>query len=137
MTVRLLDATRNAGVDAMLALANAGGAGSIQIRSGTQPATAGTAASGALLVTIPLANPGFTAASAGTGVVASTPRTATGVANGTAGWFRVLSGGGATVFDGSVTATGGGGDLTLATTTVSIGLEVNVTGGGLTIPSGN
>ena len=38
-------------------------------------------------------------------------------------------------FDGSVTATGGGGDLTLATTSITSGLSIDITGGTITVPA--
>jgi hypothetical protein len=37
--------------------------------------------------------------------------------------------------DGSVTATGAGGDLQLATTAISVGLTVDITGGTVTMPA--
>jgi hypothetical protein len=40
----------------------------------------------------------------------------------------------AAVMDGDVTATGGGGDLTLATTSITSGLSVDITGGTVTMP---
>jgi hypothetical protein len=132
MVVRLLDPSRNAMVDALTLLVNAGGAGSIQIRSGSQPATAGTAASGTLLATVPLAADAWGDAASGTAALLGTPRTATGAAAGTAGWFRVLSGGGATVFDGAIP-----GEMTLNSTTISVGVDFQITSLSVTMPSGN
>lgn len=60
----------------------------------------------------------------------------TGLAAGTAGWFRMKDSTGATVLDGSATATGGGGDLQLNTTTVSVGLDLEITAGTVTMPAG-
>lgn len=137
MAIRLPTATRNAACDAIVDSADAGsGAGTIQIRSGTQPASANDVASGTLLATVTLADPAFGAASSGSASLAGTPRAATGVAAGTAGWFRLLDSTGATVLDGSVTATGGGGDLTLNTTTISTGLAIEITSGSVTMPAG-
>ncbi|BCJ64145.1 hypothetical protein Prubr_11660 [Polymorphospora rubra] len=66
--------------------------------------------------------------------------TATASADGTAGWFRVLdsteaAGSGLGVFDGAVTATGGGGQLTLSTVSITTGLTVEITSGSLTMPA--
>lgn len=133
MAIRLSAASRNAAVDAIAARPNAGGAGVIEIRSGAQPATADDAATGTLLATIPLAATAYGAAANGTAALAGTPRQATGLAAGTAGWFRVKSGGGATVFDGSVGTAGA--DLLLNTTTVSVGVAVEVTALPIVMPA--
>lgn len=60
----------------------------------------------------------------------------TGVAAANAGWFRMLDNSGDTILDGSVTVTGGGGDLELNTIAISIGLTVEITSGTLTMPAG-
>lgn len=136
MALTLATATRNAKADAAVDLIDAGtGAGSLQIRSGSRPASANDAATGTLLAEVILEDPAFGAASSGAASLVD-PAPVTGAAAGTATWFRVLDGDDATIFDGSVTATGGGGDLTLATTTISVGLTVDITGGTYTQPSG-
>jgi hypothetical protein len=61
--------------------------------------------------------------------------TTTGVATGTAGWFRITDNSGDTVMDGSVTATGGGGELELNTTSITTGVTVEITAGTLTTPA--
>jgi hypothetical protein len=138
MAIRLPTASRNAAADAVVDRIDGGsGAGTIQIRTGTQPASANDAASGTLLATFTLADPAFGAAATGTATLDADPvLTTTGVAAGDAGWFRVLDSDSATVYDGSITATGGGGDLTMATIAVSVGLEVRITGGTYTQPAG-
>lgn len=134
MALSLATSARTAMCDALVDLLDAGsGAGTMQIRTGTKPATPNTAATGTLLATVTLVDPAFGAASSGVATLAD-PGAVTAVADGTAGWFRALDSTGAAVFDGTVTATGGGGDLTLATTTVTIGLSIDVTGGTVTMP---
>ena len=134
--LRIPTATRNAGANAMADLADAGsGAATLQVRTGSQPASANDAVSGTLLVTFTLADPAFGAASTGVKTAASVPRTATGAAAGTAGWARLLDSTGATVMDMDVTATGGGGTATMDTTTVSSGLTVNLTALTVTMPA--
>jgi hypothetical protein len=142
VAVRLNTAARNAGVDAITALVNGGsGAGVLRIYSGTQPAGPGTSPSGTLLLAITLSDPAFASASSGSAAIDVTPALATtGLAAGTAGYFRLVdsteaAGTGLGVVDGSVTATGGGGDLTLSTTTVSIGLDVTITSLSITLPA--
>lgn len=117
---------RNAKAAAAVGLLDAGaGPGVIQIRTGSMPATPQTAASGTLLATVTLSDPAGGAPS--TGVVTITdPASVTGVGDGTAGWARFQDSTGAAVFDCDVTATGGGGALTLSTTTISTGVTVDL-----------
>jgi hypothetical protein len=138
VTIRLPTAARNAACDAVVDLADAGaGAATIEVRTGAQPANANNAASGTLLATFTAADPAFGAASTGVATLDTTPAlSTTGVAAGDAGWFRVKDSNGATVMDGSVTATGGGGDLEMNTVTVSVGLTLEITSGTVTMPAG-
>jgi hypothetical protein len=111
------------------------GAGTIQIRTGAQPATGNDPATGTLLATVTLADPAWSGPVVGVMTLDTTPvLSTTGVAAGTAGWFRMLDNSGDSILDGSVTGTGGGGDLELNTTTISIGLTVEITAGTLTMP---
>jgi hypothetical protein len=137
VAIRLPTASRNAACDAVVDRLDAGsGPGKIEIRSGSQPASAGDSATGTLLATVVLADPAFGNAGASSPGQAALvdPGAVVGVAAGTAGWFRAMDSDSTTVLDGSVTATGGGGDLTLATTTISVGLSVDITGGPVTMP---
>lgn len=135
MALSLATSARTAMCDALVDLVDAGsGAGTIEIRTGSKPATPNTAATGTLLATVTLADPAFGAAASGVATLTD-PAAVDAVADGTAGWFRALDSTGAAVFDGTVTATGGGGDLTLATTTVTTGLSIDVTGGTVTMPA--
>jgi hypothetical protein len=121
--------TRN---DALVDSLDAGsGAGTIKIYSGSRPATPGDAISGTLLVTITCADPAFGASSSGAATI-SDPAGVAAVATGTASHFRAADSDGNAKFDGSVTATGGGGDLTLATTSIVSGATVDITGGTIT-----
>lgn len=137
MATRLATATRNATCDAAVDLLDAGpAAGTIKLYTGAQPASANDAATGTLLATITLSDPAFGAASTGVATLAGTPLSGTGVAAGTAGWARLADSTGATVLDGSVTATGGGGQVELSTTTISVGVTVQITSGTVTMPAG-
>src|SRR5688572_2177889 len=141
MATRLATATRNAATDAVVDLIDGGaGAGTIDVRTGTQPATAEDSATGTLLLTFTLNDPAFGAAGAsvaGRADLDVSPAVATvGLADGDAGWFRVKDSTGATVFDGAVTATGGGGQLELSTIAVSVDLDVSITSGTVTMPAG-
>jgi hypothetical protein len=137
MATRISTASRNAAAAGVAALADAGaGAGIIQVRSGAQPTTAEDAATGTLLATFTLNDPAFGAPSIGVASLDADPAvTATGAAAGTAGWFRLLDSTGGKVLDGSVTATGGGGQLELNTTTVSVGLTLQITAMTINMPA--
>lgn len=135
MTIRLATTARNASTDAVVDLIDAGsGAGTIQVRTGSQPASAQDAASGTLLATITLGDPAFGASSVGV-ATATDPVSVNASSAGTAGWFRVLDSDGATVFDGNVTVTGGGGDMTVANTSIASGQPVDVTSFTYTTPA--
>lgn len=138
MAVRLATATRNSACDAVVDAVDGGtGAGTVKIYSGTQPASANNAASGTLLVTFTLNDPAFGAAASGAASLVVSPAiSATAAATGTAGWFRMETSTPGTVIDGSVTATGGGGDMTVDNTSITSGQTVNLTSGTVTMPSG-
>jgi hypothetical protein len=121
--------------DSVDALINTPGPGTIKVYSGTQPANANSAITGTLLVSFTLDNPAFGTASGGVVTLSGTPLSQTGVAAGTATHFRCANATPATVFDGSVTATGGGGQLQLNTTTISVGVTVQITAGTFTMPA--
>jgi hypothetical protein len=132
----LTTAIRNTMTDAIVDSLDAGaGPGTIQIRSGTRPADPATTATGTLLATVTCADPAFGASSSGAATI-SDPAAVTAVATATATWFRALDSNAAACFDGLVTATGGGGDLTLTTTSIVSGMQVDVTGGTITVPQG-
>lgn len=126
---KLTNRGASASADAVTALlAN----GYLRIYSGTKPATADTAISGnTLLAELRFGATAF--ASAVNGVATANAITDDASANntGTATWFRCLDSGGVdvtdNVFDGDVSATGGGGDLQLATTSLVAGGQVGVT----------
>lgn len=131
-------ATQNAQVSNLGARFDAGAAGgTIKIYSGTRPANANTAVGGGntLLLTFTLAVTSLGAPANGVASLASLPLVASGVAAGTAAWWRGADSDGNTVMDGSCGATGSGQDIELSTTTISVGLDVNMTAGTLTQPA--
>lgn len=137
MATRLPDGSQQAAADAVVDRIDVGGAGSLKIYTGSQPADADSTPAGTLLVTIALAATAYGSANtSGTAALASTPRTGTAAATGTAGCFEVVSGGGLKVFQGSVTATGGGGDLTLDNVSIASGQTVSISSLSYTQPAG-
>lgn len=134
--LRLATTARNAAASAVTGLLDAGAAaGTIQIRTGSMPATPQTAASGTLLATVTLSDPAGGAPSTGVVTIAD-PASVTGVAAGTAGWARFLDSNANAVMDCDVTATGGGGGIELSTTTISVGVTVDLGAITFTIPQG-
>jgi hypothetical protein len=132
MALTIADAVRTARNDVLVDSLDAGsGAGTIKIYSGSRPATPDDAITGTLLATITCADPAFGASSSGAATL-SDPAGVTAVATNTATHFRAADSDGTAKFDGLVTATGGGGDLTLATVSVVSGVTVDVTGGTIT-----
>ena len=135
MAIRLPIATRNGMATAIKTAVDAGsGAGKMRIYSGSQPGSADSAASGTLLVEIPLPDPAFGSPSSGV-ITLADPNSTAVTTSGTAGWFRVLDSDNNTVFDGNVGTSGT--DLVVATTTFTAGVAVDILSGGtITVPAG-
>ena len=102
----------------------------IMIYTGAPPANGDASPTGTLLCTIQfpsaphMAHPNpFSAPANGIVTVYPTvvPLGGPVVATGTAGWFRVVAANGSPVFDGTVTASGSGGDLLVDSTTFGAG----------------
>jgi len=132
MATTISASARNAAVDAITALLNGG---SLEIRTGSQPTGPGVAATGTLLGTLTLSATAFAASSSGAATANPIAGDSSADATGTAGWFRAKSSGGAGVIDGAVTATGGGGELTLDSTSIIAGGTINVTAWTVTMPA--
>ncbi|MEU3052265.1 hypothetical protein [Streptomyces griseus] len=135
MALRISTAARNAAADKIDDLVSAGGGtfGKIEIRTGSQPATPDSAATGTLLATFTLQNPAFGNASAGSITLGGTPLTVAASATGTAGWFRVYANGTATaVVDGACGTSGA--ELNLNTVSLNSGVNVTITSGVITMP---
>lgn len=125
--MKISTAAANACVDALTALIDGGpGAGTVQIRTGAEPATVAATATGTLLGTLTLGDPSFGAASSGVATAAAVTGDSSADATGTAGWFRVFDSTGTAVEQGNITATGGGGDMTLDSVAIVAGGTINV-----------
>lgn len=125
MALAFSTALRNARANAITT--EAGSACKLAIYDGARPATGGTATNKLAEFTF-AAN--LAAAASGGVLTLNVPPNATGLAAGTATWARITTSGGTFVVDLSV-----GSDITLNTTTVSVGLTVQFTSG--TITEGN
>lgn len=106
-----------------------GSAATIEIRSGTKPATPETAASGTLLATVTISG-SFT--STGGVLTAADPAAASVVASGTAGHFRVKTSGGTAKIDGLVGTSGS--DMNLSTVSLVSGGTVDLGVPSFTVP---
>lgn len=119
---RLANAAANAAADAVTALLNGG---TLKIYDGAQPATADTGLSGnTLLATLTFGSPAFGSAVAGVATANAITQDSVADATGTAAWFRCLTSGASTVFDGSVGTSGA--DLNLNSVAISAGAAVAV-----------
>lgn len=98
--------------------------GTLTIFTGSPPSV-GSAPTGTALVVITLPADAFNAASGGTKAKAGTWQDLSADASGTAGYFRME--GGSNILQGTVTATGGGGDLELDNVVIAITQQVTVT----------
>jgi hypothetical protein len=133
MTVQLSTAARNGMLDAIESAA--GTSAKFQIWTGSAPANCATASSGTKLVEISMSADWWAAASTGTKAFNSLPLTTTGLAAGSAGYFRIVDSAGTTChLQGTVTATGGGGDLIVDNVSIAVGQNVSITAFTLTAP---
>lgn len=142
MGIQLSVTVRNARLDAIETAI--GVSAKLQIYSGSMPASAAAAATGTQLVNETLDSDWMANAASGSKAMqhggsalsSGNPYTSTGVAGGTAGYFRIYDSTGTTChLQGTVTATGGGGDMTVDNTSIASGQTVNVTG--FTLTDGN
>jgi hypothetical protein len=133
MGLRLSPGARNAALDAITALLNAGGAGTLDIRTGAQPTDPATAATGTLLATLTLSATAFAAASSQSSAL-NAVTSATAAATGTAGWFRLKNNAGTGIIDGTVGTSGA--ELNLSSTSIVSGGTVSITSGSITLPVG-
>lgn len=107
--------------------------GVLTIRSGSPPGP-NNAATGTVLATMALPNPAFAASSGGTVAKSGTWQDSSADAGGTAGHFRVVrsTDNGATNdgsqerWEGTVTATGNGGDMTLDNIVIALGQSITI-----------
>lgn len=126
MAIQLSASVRNARLDTIES--TIGASAVLKIRSGAAPADVATADSGTVLATLTLPSDWMAAASGGTKAKSGTWQDASADATGTAAHFRIYANDGTTAhLQGTVTATGGGGDLTLDNVSIASGQSVTIT----------
>lgn len=116
---------RTARASQIVAAIDAGaGAGKLRLYNGTRPATGGTVTT--LLAELTFSDPCGTVTS-GVLTFSDIASDASADNTGTATWFRIVDSTGAFVLDGTITVTGGGGDITMTSTSIQAGVTVDAT----------
>lgn len=126
MTIQLSTAVRNARLDAIETAI--GTSAILRVRSGAAPANCATADSGTVLATASLPSDWMAAASSGAKSKTGTWEDTSADATGTAAHFRIYDSAGTTChLQGTVTVTGGGGDMTVDSVSFTAGQAFTVT----------
>lgn len=134
MTMQFSVAVRNARLDAIESAI--GVSAILKIRTGAAPASCATADSGTVLATLNLPSDYMAAASGGAKAKTGTWQDASADAGGTAAHWRLYASDGTTCHaQGTCTATGGGGDMTLDNVVLAAAQQFTVTG--FTLTDGN
>lgn len=134
MALQYSTSVRNAQLDAIETTISTSAV--LKLRSGSPPSDVATADSGTVLATLSLPSDWLAAASSGSKAKSGTWEDTSADATGTIGHFRVYASDGTTAhIQGTVTATGGGGDMTVDNTSVASGQNVTVSS--FTISRGN
>lgn len=126
MAFQFSTSARNAALDAIETAI--GTSAILKIRTGSAPANVAAAASGTVLATLNLPSDWLAAASSGSKSKSGTWEDTSADATGTAGHFEITASDGTTRhIQGTVTATGGGGDMTLDNVSIASGQAVTIT----------
>jgi hypothetical protein len=124
MALQFSVAVRNARLDSIET--TIGVSPTLELRTGAPPATCATADSGTVVATMTLPSDFMAAASAGAKALAGTWQDTSADAAGTVGHFRVKQGATCHI-QGTVTITGGGGDMTLDNNVLAAAQPVSIT----------
>jgi hypothetical protein len=134
MALQYSVAVRNARLDAVES--SIGTSAILKIRTGAPPASCATADSGTVLATLSLPSDWMAAASVGAKAKSGTWEDTSADNAGTAAHFRIYASDGTTCgIQGTVTASGGGGDMTVDNTSFAAGQAFSVTA--FTLTAGN
>lgn len=126
MTLQYSVAVRNARLDVVES--TIGTSAVLKIRTGSPPANVGTADSGTVLATCSLPSDWMDPASSGAKAMAGVWGDSAADADGTAAHFRIYASDGTTAhMQGTVTVTGGGGDMTVDNTSFAAGQAFSIT----------
>jgi hypothetical protein len=131
MAIQLSVDVRNARLEAIETTTGTGAI--MRIRTGAQPASCATADSGTVLATLTLPSDWMSNASGGTKSLLGTWQDTAADATGTAAHYRIYDSAGTTChLQGSVTATGNGGDITVDNVSFATGQQFTITAFSLT-----
>jgi hypothetical protein len=134
MSMNLSMAVRNNMLDAIESAI--GTAAILAMCSGSKPSACASAETGTRLVTMNLPSDYLANAASASKAKSGTWQDSSADASGTIGYFRIYDSTGTTChLQGSITATGGGGDMTVDNTNVAAGQVVTVTA--FTLNAGN
>jgi hypothetical protein len=134
MTLQISVAVRNAMLDAIESTVGTGAV--LKIRTGEQPANCAAEDTGTVLATLTLPSDWMAAANAGSKALNGTWQDTSADATGTAAHWRIYASDGTTChMQGTITATGGGGDMTLITTSITSGQPITISS--FTLTAGN
>ena len=134
MAIQLSIAVRNARSDAYETAIGTGAI--VRLRTGAMPANCAAADSGTVLASITLASEWAAPAANGAKAWNNLPVAFTGSADGILGHYRIYASDGSTCHEqGTITATGGGGDITVTNVSLANGQGGTITG--KTITEGN
>lgn len=134
MTIQLSVTVRNARLDAIESAI--GVSAVLKLRTGAAPADCATADSGTVVASMTLPSDWMAAAASGAKAKAGTWQDTSADNPGTVAHFRLYASDGTTCHcQGTVTATGGGGDMTLDNNVVTAGQQITITG--FTLTDGN
>lgn len=126
MAVQLSTAVRNAKLDAIET--QIGASAVLKIRTGAAPANCAAADAGTVLATLSLPADWMSAAAAGVKSKLGTWQDTSADNPGTAAHFRLYASDGTTCgMQGTVTATGGGGDMTVDNAVLAAGQQFTIT----------
>ena len=132
MAYRLGTTARNAACDGVVDGIDAGGTGTIMIRTGAQPTNVSDAPGGTLLGTLTFSATAFGAASSGTATANSITSDTNADNSGTAGRFIIRTGGGVNHSDGTCGL--GSGDLSFDNNVIVAGGTIAITSFTVTQP---
>src|SRR5690349_9952792 len=126
MAIQYSTGVRNAQLDTWES--TIGTAPILRIYSGSAPANCAAASTGTLLVEMTLPSDWMAAAASGSKSKSGTWQDTSANNAGTAGYYRIFDSGDTTCHEqGTVTATGGGGDMTLDNAVIAAGQQVTIT----------
>lgn len=135
MTIRLSDRARNAAADGVVDELDVGdGTATLQLWSGARPGAIGGAPSGDLLAEFELPDPVFGGATAGV-ATANAIEPTEGVAADDVGFARARDQDGTVIWDNDSVGTEAPAQLVLNTTSISVGVAVEVLSWTVTMPA--